>query len=311
MTDLAKKEHKRWGREFVDERDWPVYNGQLVKRGEFLLDLDWVKDWDEELRRMNEGKVGHPYEFPDSLIRLQSVWHDKNIPVRMIEGMTRRLCDMAQIPRFNDYSTINRRINKLDFHLDVPSKNAVALFSDGSGYQAIVGGEYLREKYGKKNRRWIQVIIWGDPKTKNIVDFEVNLVPRSESESAKERIKQLLDTGVDISSFGGDGAFDDIELWQLLETKEIEPVIKPDLNAREDSKCDLRNINVIERNKIGYKEWARCHGYGMRWPATEGIFSAVKRIFGEQLSARTELGLLQEARSKMWTYRVMKIYGET
>jgi len=48
----------------------------------------------------------------------------------------------------------------------------------------------------------------------------------------------------------------------------------------------------------------------MRWPATEGIFSAVKRIFGEHLMATSETGLVQEAKSKMWAYLAIKRYGE-
>ena len=311
MTDMAKKEHKRWGKKFVDERDWPKYNGQLVKRGEFYLDLDWVKSWDEDLYRMNKNKMGRPFEFPDSLIQLQTLWYNKNIPVRMIEGITKRLCDMAQIPRYNDYTTINRRINSLDFHLDVPAEDIAAIFCDGSGFQAIVGGEYLREKYGKKNRRWVQVVLFGDPKTKNIVSFEVNIVSTSEVESARRQLKILTDGEAKVSSFGGDGAFDDIGLWQYLEKNKIKSVIKPDLNAREDSICHLRNRFVKERNKVGYQEWAHRHKYGMRWPATEGIFSALKRIFGEQLRARSEVGLLQETRSKLWAYHTIKNYGET
>jgi hypothetical protein len=229
----------------------------------------------------------------------------------MIEGITQRLYEIAQIPGFNDYTTINRRINRLDFYIDLPSGEDVATFCDGSGMQAIVGGEYLREKYGKKNRQWVQIIILGDPKTKNIVYFEVNLIPSSEARSAKEQIKQLETMGVNVTSFGGDGSFDDIKLWQYLELKKIQSVIKPDTNAREDSVSPLRNQFVKERNKVGYQEWARRHKYGMRWPATEGIFSALKRIFGEQLKARSEVGLVQEARNKLWAYRTIKIYGET
>jgi len=311
MTDLAKKDHERWGKKFDDKRDWKEYNGQLVKRGAFFLDLDWVEDWDEEGSRMNEGKIGHPYVFPNSLIKLQSLWHDKNIPCRMIEGITMELVALADLPNYNDHSTINRRINRLDFHLDIPLKDDVPIFADGSGYQAVVAGEYLREKYGKKNRRWVQIIVYGRPDTKEIVDFEVNIIQRSEARAAKDWIRERIKKGKRIASFGGDGAFDDIDLWSLLEENDIRAVIKPDLNARTDSASLLRNANVEERNKIGYQEWAREQSYGMRWPATEGIFSAVKRIFGEQLSARSELGLLQEARSRLWMYKKMKKFGES
>jgi len=310
MTDLSKKENKRWGKKFIDERDWREYNEQLVKRGELILDFDWVKHWDDELIEMNRNKIGHPYVFPNSLIRLQTILHNKTIPVRMIEGITRQLCFMAQIPDYNDYSTINRRINQLDYRLEVPDRNLVAIFGDGSGFQAINGGEYLREKYGKKNRRWIQVIILGDPKTKEPVSFEVNLIPASEAESAKRQLQGILDQKVEVERFGGDGSFDEIDLWKKLESNDIQPAIKPDSNARDDSECKMRNNNVRERNTIGYEEWARRHDYGKRWPATEGIFSAVKRMFGEHLAAKSEVGLVQEAKSKVWAYRIIKRYGE-
>ena len=35
---------------YVDNRDWPEYNAQLVRRGEFYLDLSCVKNWSWELR---------------------------------------------------------------------------------------------------------------------------------------------------------------------------------------------------------------------------------------------------------------------
>ena len=97
----------------------------------------------------------------------------------MIEGITRKLVEIAGLPEYNHYSTINRRVNGLDIHLELSSDHFKILAGDGSGYQAISGGEYLREKYGKKNRRWIQVIILGDPETKEPVSFEVNTIQGS------------------------------------------------------------------------------------------------------------------------------------
>ena len=44
---------------------------------------------------------------------------------------------------------------------------------------------------------------------------------------------------------------------------------------------------------------------------TEGINSAIKVIFGEQLSATSERGMLQEAACKVWAYQRLKRYGET
>lgn len=310
MTDLTKKLHKRWGKKYIDTRNWPRYNAQLVKRGEYLLDFDWVRNWDLELEKMNKNKVGRKYEYPNSLIKLQSIWHTHRLPFRMIEGITMRLYEMAQLPACNDYTTVNRRVNGLDVTLDAPVGKKLAVFSDGSGFQAIDGGEYLRSKYGKKNRRWVQVIILGDPDTKEPVSFEVKLIPTSEPDSAQRQLNDLIEAGVDIESFGGDGGFDKITLWEYLKRNRIRPIIKPDKNARNDSESSWRNINVKFRNENGYKKWASKLKYGARWLATEGIFSAIKRMFGEQLHATSEIGLKQEAKMKIWAYKIIKQYGE-
>ena len=301
---------KRWGDTYIDRRNWPVCNERLVKRGEYLLDFDFVTKWKEELAGMNLKKRGTPYLFPKSLIELQAVWHAKSIPFRMIEGITRQLAEFGKVPNYNDYSTANRRINGLACQLVVPTSNDLTLFSDGTGLQVIESGEYLREKYGKKNRRWVQVIIFGDPVTKEPVSFEVNLIQSSELDSAKQQLAELQKKKVNISCFGGDGSYDEIALWNWLVYNRIEPIIKPDKNAIVPSGSRERDKNVKERNDLGYDLWAREHGYGHRWTATEGIFSAVKRIFGEQIHARSEKGMLQEAKVKFWAYQKIKRYGE-
>ena len=300
----------RWGDSYFDRRDWKKYNEQLVKRGEFLLDLNFVENWQQELTKMNLGKQGAPYRFPITLIELQAVWHAKGIPCRMIEGITRQLVNMGKVVEYNDYSTVSRRINQLACQLVLPASNNLTLFSDGTGLQVVEGGEYLREKYGKKNRRWIQVIILGDPVTKEPVSFEVNLVQKSELESAKRQLAELRSKKVKINCFGGDGSYDEIALWNQLVYNGIEPIIKPDKNAVIPSGSRERDKNVDERNVLGYGLWAREHGYGHRWPATEGIFSAVKRIFGEKIHARSELGMKQEAKIKFWAYQKIKRYGQ-
>jgi hypothetical protein len=301
---------KRWGDSYFDQRDWPVTNERLVKQGEYFLDLNLVEGWDEELYEMNLGKRGAPFLFPNSLIEVQAVWHAKSIPCRMIEGITRQLVIIGKLPEYNDYTTANRRINKLVCQLALPNGQNLTLFSDGTCLQVVESGEYLREKYGKKNRRWVQVVILGDPVTKEPVSFEVNIIQSSELESAKRQLAELKNKKVDIKFFGGDGSYDQIALWNWLVYNRIEPIIKPDKNAIIPSGSRERDKNTSERNDLGFDLWSREHGYGHRWPATEGIFSAVKRIFGEQIHARTERGIIQEAKIKFWGYQRMKRYGE-
>ena len=310
MTNLKKKLKKRWGKKHIDKRDWPVYNESLVKQGEYLLALDFVENWNGELSSMNTHKCGAPFRFPKTLIELQAIWHAKRIPFRMIEGMTRELAAHGSLPYANDYSTVNRRFNQLDFQLMPPQEDHLVIFSDGTGLQAVNGGEYLREKYGKKNRRWIQIVVLGDAITHEPVSYEVHLVPESEADSSQAQIQQLLAQGYDIAAFGGDGAIDKMTLWDYLEKQKITPIIKPDKNALSNTNNKLRNSVVKERNKKGYKKWSKKNKYGHRWPSTEGIFSAKKRIFGETLAATSETGMIKEASSKIWAYQRLKRYGE-
>lgn len=197
---------ERWGKPFIDKRDWPECNERLVVRGEFLLDFDSVrKGWRNELERMNRNKTGRPFEFPNSLIELQAVWHAKSTPYRMIEGVTRKVCELAQIPNYNHYSTVNRRVNRLDLKLELPKGGKkLRLFCDGTGLQVVEGGEYLRDKYGKKNRRWIQVVLWGDPETKEPVSFDVKLVQSSELEAGRKQLEDLVKK-LPVEAAGGDG----------------------------------------------------------------------------------------------------------
>lgn len=58
--------------------------------------------------------------------------------------------------------------------------------------------------------------------------------------------------------------------------------------------------------ELGYKKWAKHKGYGMRWPASEGIFSAVKRIFGENVRSHKVGNAYKEARMKFWAYQQLR-----
>ena len=299
------------GKKFVDKRDFSVYGEQLVKQGEYLLSCDFVEGRNDEPAPMNAGKPESPHLFPNSLIKLQAIWHAKHVPYRMIEGMARDLSKIGQLPEYNDYSTVNRRVNRLSFALEAPRGDKIAVFGDGTGMQAVAGGEYLREKYGKKNRRWAQSVILADAKTHEPVSYEVNVIQESEADSTGRQLTKLLDDNVPIAAAGGDGAMDSNHLYGICEDHGIIQIFKPDANARTDTDSDLRNKVVKGRNRLGYRRWAKKNRYGSRWPATEGIFGAMKRMFGEQLAATSGSGMLKETSCKIWAYQKLKCYGES
>jgi len=58
------------GNKFVDKRDWKSYNKELIVMGEFLLLIEIIEKWFEELNKMNYEKKGRPYEFLQTFVKL-------------------------------------------------------------------------------------------------------------------------------------------------------------------------------------------------------------------------------------------------
>lgn len=314
MAEKPKREKgKRWGKERIDTRNWSKYNLELVARGHFLLDLDWVRSWEVEVAEMNAGKRGAPYIFPESLIRLQAVWNQW-VGVRQIKGITQKLVESSQLPDFNDYSTINRRINKLEIEFDLPKKGSCYTSTDGSGIKIHNAGEYRQIKYGAKKKRWIEVVITADPFEKDILCVEVNLDNEdiSEPDTAIKHIKHLRNNEVEIKKFWGDGAFDKRALFNELEKHKIPCAIPPRDNASNKAKGSMRRAREVKEYKDKtWNEWAKDKEYGIRWLGTEGIFSSVKGMFGEHTKSKNLENACQEAKRKFWIYQRMKNYAQT
>jgi len=54
------------------------------------------------------------------------------------------------------------------------------------------------------------------------------------------------------------------------------------------------------------KKWAVEKSYGMRWPLTEGHFSAIKRCYGDNSRAKRVENILLEHKRKVWIYNKIR-----
>ena len=308
------KKGKRWGKKFIDSRNWKKCNEELVARGVFLLDLKWVKSWPDELEEMNKGKSGHPYMFPESLIKLQAVWNQW-IGVRQVEGITRDLVTMARLPEFDDYSTINRRVNKIETSFQLPKNGFVSVACDGTGMKMNQAGEYKYDKYGrKKPKKWLHVVLSANPLTKDLLDLDIFVDGDGDSEPqiAERHLTNLWNFGIEIDKFWGDGAFDNIDFFNILEEYNIESAIPPRDDASKNANGSMRRVREVFEYQIKtWDEWTRDKQYGKRWLGTEGIFSAVKRIFGEKTRSKTKNTMEHEIKRRFWAYETMRKYAQT
>jgi len=57
------------------------------------------------------------------------------------------------------------------------------------------------------------------------------------------------------------------------------------------------------------KKWRKSVKHGLWWPITEGIFSSVKRKFGENTVSRKKENLIAEATQRFWAYDVICSYA--
>ena len=298
----------RWGKPYKDRRNWVEYNEQLVIRGRFFFDLDFVKQWDSELREMNSGKRGSPYRYPESFMQFMLLWK-QHMDYRALEGMARSLVDLGIIPQYGDYTTVWYRIHDLKPDLDISGLEYAEVGTDGTGMKTNNAGAYRIMKYGDpdaRRKKHLVVIITADVKTKKIIGIESHVegTGPSEPETAEKHMKDAILHGVKVREFYGDGAFDVNDLFDLTHSLGVKPVIKIRKNASTE-RCrgsKYRRKAIREYREKGYRSWAKENSYGMRWPGTEGIFSAVKRKFGENCVSRSTEGLEAEGYQRFWIY---------
>ena len=166
---------ERWGKKYEDKRDWREYNEKLVARGEAYISLDFIDSWKEDLKELNRGKVGAPYEYPECLMVFLAYLHMLlNIDYRGLEGFLRGLFRLIHFD-VPDYTTICRRVNKVSIEIKktlIPYKGKEVVISlDSSGAKVANRGEWMGQKW-KVRRGWIKVHISVDDQNKQVVGIE-------------------------------------------------------------------------------------------------------------------------------------------
>lgn len=278
-------------------RDWKEYNEELVKRGEFYLSPEFLENWDEELEKMNEGKVGRPYKYPESFVKFAALWYEFfHLPYRQLEGALKKLGEFLPKLKASNYSRLCRRFKDLDFEIpETGDKIIVAV--DATGVKVTNRGEWLRKNHKGKRKGWIKVHAAVDTESKELVSLEVTDEKTGDSEVFEDLVEDL-----DLEDCLADGAYDAEEIFKILEKKGVDP--PPGVKLRKNANIGLspRGKAAKEFHELGYEKWKEEHDYGKRW-SVEGFFSAVKRCFGETVRAASPEGMVREVKRKFALYR--------
>ena len=284
---------------YKDKRNWREYNEKLVRRGWFYLSTGFLEHWDKELEEMNLGKNGRPFKYPESFIQFSGLMYTFfHLPYRQLEGYLQALSGFVPELRSADYTTLWQRITKLELNFPIP-ENDIVVAVDSTGMKVTNRGDWMREKHGVERRGWIKVHIAVDVETRKPVAFEIT----DERVMDHEMAKPLLER-VNLEDALMDGAYDKEEVFKFLKEKGVSlPGIKIRKNAVVKAGSE-RAESVLRFQKYGYNSWRVVHQYGKRW-ASESVFSAIKRIFGETVRATSTEQMFNEVRRMLAFYSII------
>jgi len=289
-------------------RNWKTYNDQLVKRGELLISLDFLENWDLELERMNSGKRGRAFIYPECFVKfLAPIRVFFGLPYRQEEGFVRALAKLLPGLMVPDYTTIYRRVSKFvpEFEESVSNLGEeIVIALDSTGIKVGERGEWVRELYGKKGKLgYLKIHVAVDVETKQILAIEVT----DEKVADCERLKELVQGAemyAKVVRVLADGAYDSKENFDFLEAKGIEPGIKPRRSSSGKARGSWSRMYAVREFLDDEEAWKLKVGFGKRW-SVESAFSSFKRTFGEFVSAKKFEHMVNELKLKAFTYNLL------
>ena len=296
--------------------NWPAYNQSLVRRGEISLGFDIINNWNTELKEMNQGKIGEPFHYPNTFLLLlgyaKTYFH---LPFRQTEGIVQGHAK-GKLPSIPDYTTINRRINKLDIQVKVDNKSKefkdgyIIIAIDSTGIKVTNRGQWMRDKWHIKNKKgYLKIHVAVNVKTKKILSIKVTDEHVHDSKALPGLVNDVIksDKRITVGKLIAEyGAYEGNEIFRFLEDNNgIMPCIKVRKNARVRWKKGniLRNLSVLaQRNDL--QKWKDSVSYGKRW-VVETVFSSIKRTFGEYVYSVKLKNMIQEMMLKASLYNKM------
>ena len=199
--------------------NWASYNESLVRRGEIILDFGIIDGWYDELGRMNQGKRGAAYGYPDSFVQLlgyvKAYFH---LPYRQTEGVVRAHA-ANKTPSIPNYSTINRRVNRLDIEINEHVGNDIVIALDSTGIKVANRGEWIRHKWNVRTG-YLKIHVAVDIRKKKIVSMEVT----SEEVHDDKVLKKLIDNASEnnkVKRVLADGMYDSNKNFRYLSKNHI------------------------------------------------------------------------------------------
>ncbi len=193
------------------------------------------------------------------------------MPYRQTEGIAQGHAH-GKVPSIPDYSTISRRINRLDIKIQDKSKefedDYIVIAIDSTGIKVTNRGQWMKDKWNVRKKGYLKIHIAVDVKTKKILSIKVTDEHAHDSKALPDLVDNIIksDSVTAIGKLFGDGAYDGNEIFRCLGENGILPCIKVRKNASRvgwKKGNILRRLSVISQKK-DLQKWKDSVSYGQR-----------------------------------------------
>ena len=161
----------------------------------------------------------------------------------------------------------------------------------------------------KSKKGYLKIHVVVNIKTKEILALEVTdekVHDGMEMKALVERVmKRNNNKNYKIKTVLADGAYDSNKNFKYLNEKRIKPGIKVRKNSIilcKNNKLRNREVKLQTRD---FLKWKKKRKYGKRWIA-ETVFSSIKRMFGEHISATRFQNMVKEMMIKVSLYNLFR-----
>jgi len=259
-----------------------------VRRGDITLwfEEDVIAAWEHANR---DVKVGRPFTYSDTAIEcLLALRELFRLPYRQTEGLGRALVKLMDVEvAIPDFTSLAKRAAKLKVSLELaPTTGPIDVVVDSTGLKVVGAGEWRSEAYRHPKRKtWRKLHLSINAATQEIVAEVLTSKRRDDADLVPDLLSQL---DRPVAKLYGDGAYDKWKLYDVLERKEILPVIPPRRRAsiKQHGNCAGQPLPRDEAirgiRRLGRKCWKQQIGYHRRSLIETSMFR-LKRAFGNRL----------------------------
>lgn len=291
----------------------------------------WKPVFEKNLKEMNEGKVGRPYEYSDALIiwmmtvltavdgkfdtvagLFQSILKCLGIkapsPTRLLERANILTAEYIAEPDKELSERYGTHIHTIGVSSNVQDRcRRTGIDSSGLALSSMNRWRGKKWKTEVKDRGWLHLHVLSDVDTGEFLAYAITDESVGDAPMLKCLVEKALEGCHKIEVVYADGAYSSDENWiYLCSEKKIRFVTSFKVNtAPRNNGCLARGEAARLWCSLPYDEWVKVSGYGTRWKCECG-FSDFKRLFPEVVTARSLIGMIRQVMCRIDFHNMYK-----